>query len=551
MLPLKLGELLKSKGFLTDSQIKVALAEQTITEDRIGKVFVKLAFVSSMDMSMSLAEQAGLPFLDISGYNISEDVLRLVPRETAERMGFLPLNLEDGVITIGITNAENILAIDAAARIAGKPPKVYMMDSGISQEMLEKAYFFLENPILAGIENVINTVKTGGTPTGAMITSITDSLIRDGIRRNATDVHITPTLETVHVFYRVDGVLQQGHCLPMSVLKGIVSRIKILSELDIAEQRLPQDGSFTFTFLNKTYDMRVSSLPTIYGENVVIRILSSGGGPLLRIASLGFDEEDSRQLRHIFLKPFGMIIIAGPSGSGKTTTLYAALKEINLIEKNVLTVEDPVEYRLSMVKQTSLSEKAGYNFDVAVRSFMRQDPDVILLGEIRDEESANIAVRASITGHLLLSTIHTNDAVSSIPRLVNFNIDRFLLSSSLLAVVGQRLIRKICEHCKTDYTFKEGELKGMGFPDVEGKVKTGYRGKGCSVCSHTGYLGRTIIGEILIVDDDIKEQIYTGASASAIGETAVRKGMKTIRDNGVKKAVDGITTFEEIQRVVG
>lgn len=548
MPPLRLGELLQQKGLVKESHIKIALAEQSITSHLIGDILVKLSFVSSKDITQTLAEQAGMPFLDISQYNILEDVLRLVPRDLASKIGFVPIKLENGVMTIGISASENLRAVDAATRITKKPPEIVMVDGSIIEATLERSFYFLENPILEGIAKIVESVKAGEL-TGTKVSQLTDFLIKDAIRRKCTDIHVTPTPETVHVFYRIDGVLQQAHCLPKIVHNGIISRIKILSKLDIAETRVPQDGSFSFTFLNARYDMRVSTMPTIYGENLVIRILGSGGA-ILRLASLGFDKEDTEKLRRLFLKPYGMILICGATGSGKTTTLYAALREIDLIEKNVLTVEDPVEYRLSMVKQTSVSDKAGYSFEAAGRTFMRQDPDVILLGEIRDEETATIALRASITGHLVLSTLHTNDAVSTIPRLVNFNVDRFLLSSALLAVIGQRLVRKICSQCKEEYELKPGELEEMGFIGYD-DVKTVYRGKGCSDCSDTGYQGRTTVGEIFIVDDHIKELIYTGASANAMLDAALKNGMKTMRDNGIQKAISGVTTFDEVLRVAG
>jgi len=545
-----LGKLLTSKGLLTEEQIAVALGQQKITGDLLGETLVKLGFVTSKEIAQALAEQAGLDFVDIDHFPLSDEALRLVPREVAERTGFLPLGLNNGTLTIGITNPNNILAIDTATKISGKPPQIYVIDTESFYEKLEVAYYFLKHPINQRVDNIINEIKSSGLPTAAMTSSLTELLIMDGIRRKATDVHITPALQTVHVFYRIDGVLHHTHCLPKNAQNGVISRIKILSQLDIAENRLPQDGSFSFEFLNKKYDMRVSTIPTIYGENIVIRILG-GSGPLLRISNLGFQEQDAEKIRLLFLKPFGIILITGPTGSGKTTTLYAALREVNLLEKNVLTVEDPVEYRLSMVKQTEVNEKAGFGFATAGRNFMRQDPDVLLLGEIRDEETARIAIRASITGHLVLTTLHTNDAVTAIPRLIDFNVDKYLLSSSLVAIIAQRLVRKICTHCKTEYELAPDELKKMGFFELEGKIKKAFKGIGCSRCGSTGYSGRTVIGEILVVSDDIKELIYMGASVSSIKDIAVKNGMQPLRDDGIKKAVEGLTTFSEITRVAG
>jgi len=550
MATLRLGDLLISRGLLSKEQLMVAIAKQAITGTLLGETLTKLGFVSSMEMGQVLADQAGIEFIDLSRHAISDEALKLVPRETAEATGFFPLDIRDGVLSIGMTNPNNIHAIDVATRLSGKAPKVYMVDSETFYEMLEKAYFFLKNPIHQSIEAIINDLKKGTTVSGAMISSLTEFLIMDGIRRNASDIHITPEQETLDIFCRVDGVLQYVYCLPKAVHSGVISRIKILSSLDIAEQRLPQGGSFSFPLMNKVYEIRVSLVPTIYGENLVMRVLS-GSRALLSMVGLGFDEQDTKRLKQLFSKPYGMIMVAGPTGSGKTTTLYSALREINIIEKNVLTVEDPVEYKLSMVKQTQVSAKSGYDFALAGKNFMRQDPDAMLIGEIRDEETARIAIRASITGHLVLSTIHTNDSATVIPRLIDLNVDRFLLSSALLAVVAQRLIRKICGNCRKEHLYAPGELTDMGFPEAEGETMTTFKGEGCQVCNHTGYIGRTVIGEILIVTEEIKYLVYAGGAVNAIRDAALRDGMKTMRENGVKKAMEGITTFEEVLRVVG
>ncbi|MBI5641417.1 MAG: type II/IV secretion system protein [Nitrospirae bacterium] len=550
MATLRLGELLISKGFLTWEQLHVAMSQQAVTGVLLGETLIRLGFVSSKEVAQTLSEQSGIEFINVHDQAPTEEALKLVSREIAERTGFIPLDVKNGILSIGITNPSNILAIDTATRIGGRPPKVFMVDSEGFYDTMERAYYFLEHPLQKRIDAAVAEIRTAQTTSAGMISSLTELLIMDGIRKNATDIHINPAAESIHVFYRIDGVLQHGHCFPRSALSGIVSRIKILSNMDIAEQRLPQDGSFSFAFLKKQYDMRVSTIPTIYGENVVTRILG-GSTALLRIANLGFDSENTRQMRLLFSKPYGIILITGPTGSGKTTTLYAALREINILEKNVLTVEDPVEYKLSMIRQTEVNEKAGYDFALAGRNFMRQDPDVMLLGEIRDEETAKIAIRSSITGHLVLTTLHTNDAVTAIPRIIDLNVDRYLLSSSLLAVVAQRLVRKICAGCKTEYSLGTEEARDLGIFEPGEAVSTAYRGEGCSLCNNTGYLGRIAIGEILIVEDEIRELINTGASVKAMRDMAVKKGMKTLREDGLKKAAAGITTFSEVLRVAG
>lgn len=550
MPPLKLGELLQQKGRINETQFEIALAEQAITGERFGEALITLGFVSSADIAQCLAEQSGIPFLDITGYNIAEDVLRIVHREMAQNMKFLPLSIVDGVLTIGIIDSENLRAVDKAASIMGKPPKVYMVDADLFEEMLEKAYYFLENPILQGIAKLINIMKNEVSPEGTNISSLLDFVLQDAIRRNASDIHITPTQKTMHVYYRIDGILQYGHCLPLNMQKGIITRIKILAKLDIAEQRVPQFGLFSFSFLKRGYNMRVSTIPTVYGEDLCLRVMMRSGF-LFRITNLGYDEADVERLKHFFSKPHGLILVSGPTGGGKTTTLFAALREMDLIEKNVLSVEDQIEYRLSMIKQTEVSEKVGYTYELAGKSFLRHDPDVILVGEIIDNNIAKMAVSASMSGHLVLSTLHTNDAVSSIPRLASFDIDKNDVATTLIAVIAQRLVRKICHSCKTEYSLEPGVLSGMGFSEVEGKIMTAFKGTGCSLCNKTGYLGRTAIGEILFVDDEIRVMISAGAPVNVLRAKAKEYGLRTIKDSGIKKATEGITTFEELLRVIG
>ena len=546
--PVKIGDILKSKGMVTDKQLDIAFIQHKVTGDLIGDVLVKLGFVSAKERGQILAEQSGIEFIDLDEYAISDEALKLVSKDVSLKNEFIPLDVGDGKVSIGITEPGNIMAIDTVARLTKKQVKTYIVDRDTYYDTIEKAYYFLENPIYQQMEKIIRNVLSTGAPSGNELVSMTDMIIMDGIRKNATDIHITPTPDVTQVFYRVDGVLQFGHCLPRAIHIGITSRIKILGHIDIAETRLPQDGAFSFDFLNKSYDLRVSTIPTIYGENIVLRILS-GKGTLLRMESLGFDAAETARLRGLFQKPYGVILVTGPTGSGKTTTLYSALREVNLLERNVLTVEDPVEYKLSFVKQTQVLDRAGYDFALAGRNFMRQDPDVILLGEIRDEETAKIAIRASITGHLVITTLHTNDAVTSIPRLVDLNVDKYLLSSSLLAIVSQRLLRKVCNYCKTGYSFNDEE-KAL-FREFGIQAESGYKSAGCARCNNTGYMGRTVIAEILLVDDEVKEMIYEGISAPTIKERAITKGMRPFKHHGMLKAAEGITTIEEVLRVAG
>jgi type II secretory ATPase GspE/PulE/Tfp pilus assembly ATPase PilB-like protein len=544
----RLGDLLKTKGLISDNQLNISLLNQKVTGDLLGDIFVRLGFITSRELGRTLAEQFGMEFIDLSEYPVSDDALRLIPKEIAEKEEFIPIEVEEGVLSIGVTNPSNITAVDRVVNITKNYPKVFLVDPDSFRDSLETSYYFLENPIHERMEEIVKEVSRAGAVTGPQIATMTELIIMEGIREKATDIHINPFLDVSTIFYRIDGVLQHRFSLPKVTHGGIVSRTKIMSQIDIAETRLPQDGSFSFAFLDKSYDIRSSTVPTIYGENVVMRILA-GTGYLLSIDKLGFESGGTEKIRQLFQKPYGIILIAGPTGSGKTTTLYSALREVDLLERNVITVEDPVEYKLSFVRQTQVNEKVGYDFALAGRNFMRQDPDVMLLGEVRDEETARIAIRASITGHLVLSTLHTNDAVTSIPRLLDLKVDRFLLSTSLLAIIAQRLLRKICRFCKAEYPLSAKEI--AQFQEFGLSVETGYKGKGCAKCGNTGYSGRTVIGEILIVDDEMRELIFSEAAITTMRSAALSKGMILLKEDGLKKAAQGITSLEEVIRVTG
>ena len=543
----RVGDLLIEEGIITQRELNIALSVQKVVGKRIGEVLVSLGLVTSKTLGEILARQWGIEFLDLSLYPPTSEALKLLPRRVAEEHGIIPVYFEDErTLVVGTTDPANVRGLDVARRVTGKLVKAKLVDVESFNETLEKTYYFLENPIDREILSIIDGLRNTESPDVSRVSRLVDLLIEEGIRRRGTDIHITPYENFVMVFYRVDGVLQFAYAVPKPVHNAMVSRIKILSGMDIAEQRLPQDGGFSYDFLGKGYDMRVSTVPTLYGENVVIRILTKSSS-LLELERLGFKKEQIETLRRLFKRPYGIVVVTGPTGSGKTTTLYSALREIDLVERNVLTVEDPVEYKFAFVKQTQVNEKAGYTFALAGRHFMRQDPDVMLIGEIRDEETASIALRASITGHLVLSTLHTNDAVSTIPRLVDFNVDRFLLGYALAASISQRLVRRICEYCREEYEATPEEVEEFGVP--EGTIL--YRGRGCEACNYTGYIGRTVISEILVVDEDIAHMISDGESLLRIKRTAMEKGMVPLRQDGIEKAIQGITTLEEVRRVAG
>ncbi len=546
--PGRIGDLLISKGLLTKKQLDIALIQQRVTGAILGDTLISLGFVTAREFAQTIAHQFGIEYLDLRSYTITEEALRLVPKDTAQKGAFIPLEMKDGTLSIGVMNPSNIVAVDSVRHLTGRPPQVYLVDQDAYGDILESAYYFVEHPVLQRLEDLTRGLKSGGAVPSAIVPELTELLLMDGIRRQATDIHFTPSKEVLHVFYRIDGVLAYGHCLPRIIQSTLASRIKIMAHLDIAEQRLPQDGSYTLEFLNKKYDLRISTVPSIYGENVVIRVLSTSGS-LMHISTLGLNDGVVDTVRRLFNKSHGIILVTGPTGSGKTTTLYSCLREIDLLERNVITVEDPVEYRLNFVRQTEVNEKAGYTFASSARTFMRQDPDVMLLGEIRDGETAQMAIRASITGHLVLSTLHTNDAVTSIPRLLDLGMDKLLLSSALLAVMAQRLARRICPHCKEEYGLSEPETALFKRAGME--VTRGWRGTGCERCNNSGYSGRTCIAEVMIINSEIKELVYAGASTGAIFQAALRGGMVPLHLDGLRKVAAGHTTLAEVQRVAG
>lgn len=545
--PKNLGDLLVSNGTISEKQLKIALIQQRVTGTILGETLISLGFLTSQEFAQTIALQSDLEYLDLRTFTLSDQALRLIPKETALDNGYIPLELEDGVMSIGILTTSNIIAVDNVVRLTGKPPKVFLVDQEAYSDVFERAYYFSKNSVQERLESFAATLESGQTLPSAIVPELTELLIMDGIQKMASDVHLTPSNDVLHIFYRIDGVLTYGHCLP-KIIKGVLaSRIKIMAKLDISEQRLPQDGSFTMTFLKKDYDLRISTSPTIHGENIVIRVLSSAGS-VKNINTLGLSEGIVETMGELFNRAHGTILITGPTGSGKTTTLYSCLREIDLLDKNVITIEDPVEYRLNFVRQTEVNDKTGYTFASSARTFMRQDPDVMIIGEIRDKETAQIAIRGSITGHLLLSTLHATDAVSSIPRLLELGMDKLLLSSTLLAVLAQRLVRKICLYCKEEYKLEQKELKL--FKEAGIKITMAYRGAGCNRCGKTGYAGRTSIAEVMILTREIKEMIYTGASMEAIFQAALRGGMVPIFTEGLNQVAAGHTTIQELQRVI-
>jgi type IV pilus assembly protein PilB len=529
-----LGQILKEKGYLTDQALNFALLEQKATKEKLGEILIRMGITTDLEIAIALAEQANLPFIDLSLIQPDYQALALIPYNFAVNNLVCPFALEENKLKVAISDPFNRHLINTIHRVVGRPIEFYVSGQRSLQKAISQFYFFKENPIE---ENPVREFD---------MDELFNNLLILGISKKATDLHLIPTPKSLQVFYRIDGVLEPTVVFPSTIARRLINVIKVRSQMDIAETRRPQDGRTTFTFLEEKYDLRIATAPTSFGEMVVIRYLPTGA-QVQNLEYLGFSPEEIKLIDEILAKPYGMFLITGPTGSGKTTTLFSSLRRINLFEKNVLTCEDPIEYLLPLTRQTQVNEEIGYTFARAIRSFLRLDPDVILVGEVRDEETAEMAVRAALTGHLFLSTLHTNDAISSIFRLKDMKIPLDLLASSLKGVIAQRLVRKICPYCKEEYKPPTSLLEYYKLP----KDHIYYRGKGCSHCRGKGYLGRTVVCEIFYVNEEISNKIASGASLFELYALAKTKGFKTLQENAAEKVLKGITTVEEIKRVVG
>lgn len=550
----QIGELLKSAGYINDKQLEIALKIKKLYPSKLlGEIIKDLYFVSTVEIAKALALQSNKEYLNLRDIAPSEEALRTINKETAMQFKILPFKL-DKKLHIATDDPYNIVAFDLIKRRTNLDLEVYIAEEDLLTKYIQIYYFLLENPIEKQAEEILQRIRVEGI--NNVIQDVIKFIIDSAIVERASDIHITPQNLTLDVFFRVDGLLRYFISFPKETQQAIISRIKVMSNMDIAEQRLPQDGSFSYKFLEEDYDTRVSTVPTAFGENTVIRILSKNLS-MFTLENLGFRENELKVIIKQISKPNGILLITGPTGSGKSTTLYSLIRRINILERNVITVEDPIEYRFPFIKQTEVNEKIGYKFSTAIRSFLRQDPDVMLIGEIRDEETAEMAIRASITGHLVLSTLHTNTAIDAIPRLLNLGVDKTMLASSLNAIISQRLLRKLCPICKEETEYTKRYLISIGFSEesVEKVVKEytfkGYRAVGCKNCSGTGYIGRKVISEIIVIDKEIASMITESESIIKLSEKAREKGMVTLEESGLLDILEGITTPEEVIRIVG
>ncbi len=545
-----LGEVLIDNDKITRQQLNIALKEQKQTGELMGNVLVRLGMITGKDLSWAMAESVDIPYIDLSQTQVQPDAVTKIPKDMAKKFKAIPFALEDSSLRVALENPNNVTAIDAIRRHTGLNIEIFASDSDGVLEAIE-FYYEVGLSIEDEITKNIAAAQSGTVAEGEVappIIRLVDLFIIKAIRDNSTDVHITPEEMVTRISLRVDGILRNETTLPKSLHSPLVTRVKIMSGLNIAEQRLPQDGNIEFSFTGRTVDIRSSTSPTYYGENVVMRILDKAN-VVLGLGYLGLDKQDQKILRHLTRIPHGIVLATGPTGSGKTTTLYSMLKEIDAMEKNVLTIEDPIEYRLPLIKQSQVNEQAGLTFIRAIRHFLRQDPDVILVGEIRDLETARTAFQAAMTGHLVLSTLHTNDATSALARLMDLGIEPYMIPSSLRAVIAQRLLRKICPDCVEEYTPTSEELKEYGLEDWEGAGKTLKRGLGCDACAGTGYRGRTGIFEVLEITPEISKMITRKESADLIQIEAEKQGMRTLRKYALERVLSGVTTLDEAFRV--
>lgn len=565
------GDFLVGLAIITADQLKKASQEQRQQGERLEQAIVRLGYAKEELALQCLADYFNLPYVDLDTYLIDEKIVRTIPEELARRHTLVPLFKIGSTLTVAMATPLNLLALDELRNKLKIDVEITISTEKKIKKAIEQHY----GAAAATFENTLQHWMKGNMtvppqepsdykktydlavkeiPTGPMeeapATRMLDLVMIQAIRDRTSDIHFEPDEKTLRVRFRIDGFLYESLTLPKQIHAALTSRIKILAEMDIAETRLPQDGNFNVKMENRSFEIRVSTFPTIYGENVVLRILDQTS-PLFKLEDLGFSEEMLDDFKQLIRKSSGIILVTGPTGSGKTTTLYALLNMINSKEKNIITIEDPVEYRLALIRQTQINLKAGINFATGLRSILRQDPDIIMIGEIRDLETSEIAMQAALTGHLVLSTLHTNDAPEAISRLVDIGVEPYLISSSVIGVLAQRLVRTICPDCKTPYPVDPGTLNDLNEEGGTSKEPiTLYRGKGCKNCKQSGYWGRSGIYELLLVNEEIKKLISERASTQVIREVAKKTaGLVPLRVDGLKKVLKGITTLDEVDRV--
>ena len=564
----RLGEILVRDSLISSDQLKQALDYQKREGGRLGTCLVKLGLVSDEDITAVLSRQYGVPSINLKFYEVDPSVIKLIPQETAVRYQIVPLSRVGSTLTIAMTDPTNVFAMDDIKFMTGFNVEPVVASESAISEAIGKFYGAAESveeldkvmKDLAGEDAALELSQEDAdmdlaslekAAEEAPIIKLVNLILTDAVKRGASDIHVEPYEKEYRVRFRIDGILQNVMSPPMKLKDAISSRIKIMSKLDISEKRLPQDGRIMIKYLKdgkrKELDFRVSTVPTLFGEKIVMRLLDKEN-LRLDMTKLGFEQESLEKFSKAILRPYGMVLVTGPTGSGKTNTLYSSVAKLNTLETNIMTAEDPVEFQLAGINQVQMKEQIGLNFASALRAFLRQDPNIILVGEIRDFETAEIAVKAALTGHLVLSTLHTNDAPSTISRLMNMGIEPFLVATSVNLICAQRLVRRVCSQCKEPMNITPQALVDAGYTTEEAKTTTVYHGRGCGTCNNTGYKGRVGLYEVMEINDELKELVLVGASALELRKKALDSGMITLRRSGLIKIASGQTTMEEVIR---
>jgi type IV pilus assembly protein PilB len=563
----RLGDLLVKEKVITTEQLSQASKVQKETNCRLGSALVKLGFLSDEDVTNFLSRQYGVPAINLSYFEIDPAVVKLIPFETAKRYQILPLSRVGASLTIAMVDPTNVFAMDDIKFMTGFNIEPVVASESSINEGIEKAYGTNNQEELETVmqsmtdldadvelqseEQEMELADLERAADEAPIVKLVNLVLTDAVKRGASDIHMEPYEKEFRVRFRIDGVLQSIMTPPLKLKDAITSRVKIMSKLDISEKRLPQDGRIMLKMAiggkKKQLDFRVSTLPTLWGEKIVMRLLDKEN-LRLDMTKLGFEPESLVKFEKAILKPYGMVLVTGPTGSGKTNTLYSSIARLNQPDTNIMTAEDPVEFQLQGVNQVQMKEQIGLNFAAALRAFLRQDPNIILVGEIRDFETAEIAIKAALTGHLVLSTLHTNGAPETITRLMNMGIEPFLVATSVHLICAQRLVRRICKDCAEAIDVPYQTLLEEGYTPEEAKTVKIQKGKGCGTCNNTGYKGRTGLYEVMEVDEEIKELVLVGASAVELKKKAIERGMFTLRRSGLIKVALGMTTLEEVAR---
>jgi type IV pilus assembly protein PilB len=554
----KLGEILLAGGVVTEQQLQEALARQKGLGLKLGEALIHLGYVKEDDILLTMKQQLNIPIIDLNRIVVAEEVLKLLPEAVSRKYEVMPVDINNNRLVVAMNDPTNYFALDDIRLAVGmlirpvlarKVDILKSIDRHYGRSEAEKAakeYARQVSPVAAAVELMTASVPVGLEDEDTPVIRFLNTVIENAINNYASDIHIEPIEDELRVRFRVDGIMREILRTPLSMAGPVVSRVKIMSDLNIAERRLPQDGRISFQTQDRFIDLRVSVIPTMFGEKVVLRILDRAN-VILEKENLGLDDHQQEQFEELIKKPYGIVLVTGPTGSGKTTTLYTMLNQLNSDDKNIVTLEDPVEFNFKGINQIQVNAKAGLTFATGLRAILRQDPDIIMVGEMRDTETSEIAVRSALTGHLVLSTIHTNDAASAITRLVDMNIEPFLISASLVGVISQRLVRTICPNCLEEYTADYTDLKLLGV--TSGQEVRLKKGKGCNYCHFSGYKGRQGIFEILPVTSGLRSLIDSRSTTDELREYALSLGMLTLRDAAVKLVLQGITTVEELLRV--